>query len=873
MSNKTNQTIVDYIYNDQVPLHGKEYQHLVTQNKELLITPLKIMALLIAVSGLFAMVFEVRYFSQFSVNVYLTRLLSTFISFVVLTLMYTKKGRENPLWFVHILLLVIIISSGYMIFLIPQTLVVNSQIVGLMIFTSALILSWDVKNQIIVAIYYNLVFAAAIILNEKAIYFLPHMYESVIFVLFLSVISVIGSAVNFSLKMKLAEKSYRVELSENKYRSIFDNSAEGVFQSSLMGRFLTVNGALVKILGYDKKDELMNVNIEFDVYKYAGERQKIIKELEEKDEIKGKTVMLKRKDGSDVVVRLNVRVYTDEDGRKKYFEGTIQDITEQAYAENKRKKIEEELRKEKIRSDQLAKDAMQSSLAKSQFLANMSHEIRTPMNGIIGFLSLIERGAYDDNNELMQFTNNAKSSAESLLDLVNDILDLSKIESGKMILESIDFNLDDILEESISILSTKIKEKRLKINKVIDDNALLYLKGDPKRIRQIIINLLSNAVKFTDKGSITLSVSTKEKDTNKFEILVTVKDTGIGIPANRMNALFEPFSQADSSHTRKYGGTGLGLAICKEFVNAMGGQIGVDSNTRYGSKFYFTMLLEKGNKDKILQPDPQQATKAPSEQLPGRSSVTKKEREQFKLLLAEDNFINQKVALRILREAGYSAEPVMNGKDAVEAVAEKKFDLVLMDVQMPEMDGFTATKKIREADHSRKSIPIIAITAHALLGDKEKCMEAGMNDYLSKPINAETLILKLDKWLNVKASDEKITPKSEKKKDVIFDFDHLDKMASGDEEFRKELLVTYFEDIIARLVNLEKFIEVGDFQNIIGEAHTIKGASYSVGAKKIGDEAYGIELSGKVKDIKNALERIRPLKAAVEETRKILKIS
>ncbi len=876
MSNKTNQTIVDYIYNEQVPLHGKEYQHLVTQNKELLITPLKIMALLIAVSGLFAMVFEVRYFSQYSVNVYFTRLLSTFIAFVVLTLMYTKKGRENPLWFVHILLLVIIISSGYMIFLIPQTLVVNSQIVGLMIFTSALILSWDVKNQIIVAIYYNLVFAAAIIMNEKAIYFLPHMYESVIFVLFLSIISVIGSAVNFSLKMKLAEKSYRVELSENKYRSIFDNSAEGVFQSSLAGRFLTSNTALVKILGYDSKEEVMNLNIEYDVYKYAGERQKIIKELEEKGEIKGKTVVLKRKDGSDVVVRMNNRVYTDEDGKKKYFEGTIQDITEQFFAENNRKKIEEELRKEKIRSDQLAQDAMQSSLAKSQFLANMSHEIRTPMNGIIGFLSLIERGAYNDNNELIQFTNNAKNSAESLIDLINDILDLSKIESGKMVLERIDFNLDDILEESISILSTKIREKGLKINKVIDDNALLYLKGDPKRIRQIIINLLSNAVKFTEKGSITLSVSTKEKDSDKFEILIAVKDTGIGIPANRMNVLFEPFSQVDSSHTRKYGGTGLGLAICKEFVNAMGGQIGVDSKKGGGSKFYFTVILGKGDKDKILQPDlqPDAELKAPgTEQLPGKSAITKKERGQFKLLLAEDNFINQKVALRILSEAGYSAESVMNGKEAVEAVAEKEFDLVLMDVQMPEMDGFTATKKIREADHSRKSIPIIAITAHALLGDKEKCLEVGMNDYLSKPINAESLILKLDKWLKVKASDGKDTPTAEKKKDVIFDFDHLEKMASNDEEFRKELIGTYFEDVSDRLIKLEKFIEDGDFQNIVGEAHTIKGASYSVGAKKIGDEAYGIELSGKVKDLKNALERIRPLKAAIEETRKILKIS
>lgn len=875
MSNKTSQTVIDFIYNEQVPLNGEEYSHLLTQSKELLVTPLKILALLIAIAGLFAMVFEVRYFSQYSISVYITRLLSTLIAFVVLILMYTKVSRERPLLFVHILLIVIIASSGYMIFLIPQTLVVNAQIVGLMIFTSALFLSWDVKNQIIVAIYYNLVFAAAIVLNEKSIYFLPNMYESVIFVLFLSIISVIGSAVNFSLKMQIAEQSYRVKLSEKKYRSIFDNSLEGIFQSSLAGRFLTLNPALVNILGYESKEELMMANIEYDVYKYAGQRQKIIKELEEKGEVKNRTVTLKRKDGADVIVRLDIRLYSGEEGKKKYLEGSIKDITEQVYAEEKRRKIEEELRKEKIRSDNLAKDAMQSSLVKSQFLANMSHEIRTPMNGIIGFLSLIERGAYNDTEELKQFTGNAKNSAEALLDLINDILDLSKIESGKMVLERIDFNLDEIIEESISILSTRIREKGLKVNKNIDDNALIFLKGDPKRIRQVLINLLSNAVKFTEKGGITISVSTKEKDTNKYEVMVSVSDTGIGIPVDRMNVLFEPFSQADSSHTRKYGGTGLGLAICKEFVSMMGGRIGVDSQVGHGSKFYFTLMMEKGDREKILQPDMLQESRrqiGEEEQSDDKVPVTKEERGKFKLLLAEDNFINQKVALRILSEAGYYADPVMNGKEAVEAVAGKDYDLVLMDVQMPEMDGFTATKTIRESKHERKGIPIIAITAHALLGDREKCIEAGMNDYLSKPINAEALIMKLDKWMNVTVTDKKPAARAEKKKDVLFDFEHLEKMAGDDEEFRKDLVETYFADVSARLENLERFIEEGDFQNIVSEAHTIKGASYSVGAKKVGDEAYGIELSGKVKDLKSALERLGPLKSAVDETKSVVKV-
>ena len=876
MLNGNERSIVDFIYNEKVPFEPAEYQNFLEQTKELLATPLKVMALLIAISGLFAMVFEVRYFTQYSVNVYFTRLLATLISFTVLVLMNRKIGRERPIVFVHLLLMTIIISSAYMIYLMPKTLIVNSQIVGLMIFTSALFLSWDVKNQIIVAIYYNLVFAAAILLNDVSIYFLPNMYESVIFILFLSIISVIGSAVNYKLRMQLAEKSYHVELSENKYRSIFDNSIEGMFQTSLNGKFLTVNPALVKILGYRSKEELMRLDIEFDVYKYAGERNKLIKELMEKGEVKNRQVTLKKKNGSDVIVRLNDRVYIDNDGSKTYFEGTMQDITEQVLADSRRRKVEEDLRKEKLRSDKLAKQALQSNMVKSQFLANMSHEIRTPMNGIIGFLSLIESGAYNNIDEMKQFANNARTSAESLLDIINDILDLSKIESGRMSLEKIDFNLDDIIEESISILSPKILDKGLKVEREIEAHTPLYLKGDPKRIRQVYINLLSNAVKFTEKGFIKVYVTSKEIDTNTYEIFSSVQDTGIGIPSDRMDLLFKPFSQLDGSHTRKYGGTGLGLAICKEFINLMGGDIGVESTKNEGSKFYFTLQLEQGDKEKVISPDSLVSSrleeKGGKEIADNKIQLTKDSRGAFKILLAEDNFINQKVALRIMSEAGYKADAVMNGFQAVKAVEDNKYDVILMDVQMPEMDGMTATRKIRELKSENGNVPIIAITAHALMGDKEKCLEAGMDDYLSKPIRSEVLIQKLDKWLQVQAGTKEAEDKSKSpSKDVVFDFEHLEKMSAGDKEFEADLIETYLDDVITRVQNLEIAIEKGESNKVINEAHTIKGASYSIGARKVGDEAYGIELSYKLNDFKSAMERLSKLKRAVEETKILLK--
>ncbi len=875
MSGVSTKSVFDYIYNGEIAFSSKEYEFYRKESKSLLVTPLKVMALLIAISGLFAMVFEVRYFSQYSFQVYVTRLLATLISFSVLVIMYTKFGRERPILLVHILLAVIIISSGYMILLMPTTLVVNAQIVGLMIFTSALFLSWDVKNQIIVAIYYNIVFASAILLNDHTIYFLPNMYESVIFVLFLSVISVVGSAVNFKLRMQLAEGSYLIELSEKKFHSIFENSSSGMFQSSLEGKFLTVNPVMVKILGYESKEDLLNVDITKDIYRYGWEREKLLEELKEKGSVYNYVLTLKKKSGSLVIVRVNDRIVRDDSSNQFYFEGSMEDITDQIMADDKRRKAEEALRGEKLKSDQLAKQATQSALIKSQFLANMSHEIRTPMNGILGFLTLIEKGAYKDDYELKQFSTNARHSAELLLEIINDILDLSKIESGKMELENTDFDLNDILGESISLLSQKANEKGLKFVTNIAEGTITSLIGDPTRLRQIFLNLMSNAVKFSDHGSVRIDISTKEQKDESVVLNASVTDEGIGIPADRIGELFQPFTQADGSHTRKFGGTGLGLVICKQFVSMMNGEIDVESEKGKGSRFYFSVQLKKQkNVSRKIQSNAKKDFENKSNQIirdPMVIEGLKKERNKYKILLVEDNLINQKVALRIINDAGYFAQSAINGIEAIKAVKENSYDLILMDVQMPEMDGFTATKEIRKLNSDSSKVPIIAITAHALIGDREKCIEAGMDDYISKPIIPDQLIKILDRWLNVQRQTEKIQKNIKEESQPIFDFSVLEKMSLGDREFQTDLLKSYVLDVEERFVRLEKFVSESNIDKIINEAHTMKGASYSVGAKKIGDESLGIELSGKNNDLANISQRISSLRNAIEDTKVILK--
>jgi PAS domain S-box-containing protein len=872
MSSASNQSIFDYIYKGEVVFSSKEYAQVRKETKSLLVTPLKVLALLIAISGLFAMVFEVRYFSEYSFQVYFTRLLATLIAFFVLVMMYSKFGREKPIVLVHVLLAVMIISSGYMILLIPSTLVLNTQIVGLMIFTSALFLSWDVKNQIIVAIYYNLVFATAILINNKSIYFLPHMYEMVIFVLFLSIISVIGSAVNFKLRMQLAERSFLVELSGQKFHSIFENSAEGMFQSSIDGKFLTVNSALVKILGYENQEELLKIDIAKDLYKKPEEREMLIEELKKKGSVNNYVLTLHKKNGSDVIVRLNDHLVPDDNSSQYYFEGNMQDITEQVIADENRRKIEEELRTEKIKSDRLAREATQSTNIKSQFLANMSHEIRTPMNGILGFLSLIDKGVYKDRDELKQFTGNARQSAELLLEIINDILDLSKIESGKMVLESTDFNLNDIIEESILLLSSKIQEKELKVTTDIRKNSDVFLIGDPTRLRQIFLNLLSNAIKFTEKGEIKIDISTEKIDEENLILYASVTDEGIGIPRDSIDELFKPFTQIDGSHTRKYGGTGLGLVICKEFITMMGGNISVESEQGIGSRFFFNARLKKQKYIPVPSITSRLAADTKEAILNlNQLDLLKEERSRYKILLAEDNLINQKVALRILSDCGYNVTPVNNGIEVLDIVNENDFDLILMDVQMPDMDGYTATGKIRKLNKAVANIPIIALTAHALIGDKDKCIEAGMNDYVSKPIVPEKFVKVIDKWLNIEIKQEQaVSDATPDKNEVLFDPSVLDKMSYGDKEFQVELLGQYLKDVNERFNRLMGFIQSQNLPKITSEAHTIKGASYSVGAIKIGNLAYSIELTGKQKDLENVSHWMDKLSSAMKETKIIL---
>jgi PAS domain S-box-containing protein len=869
MSKLAGNSEVDYILDQKIPFSKERYKQIIEESKELIIPPLRIMALMIAVSGIFAMIFEARHFAGFSVPIYLTRLTATIISFVILVLLNSRYGSKYAVHLVHVLMLVIIISSGYMIYLLPSTLVMNSHILGLIIFTSALFLSWEVKHQIIMVVYYNIVFGASILLNSDKSAIHPDLLESVIFVLFLSIISVVGSSVSFRLRLALAEKTFRVQLSEKKFKAIFDNSAEGIFQTTPEGQFLTANQALIKILGFNSREELMNTNIVTDIYFNPSDRTKLLQKIKSEGEIKNYIIKLKKKNGSPVIVKINERIVTDDERNRAFYEGSMQDITEQVIAEEKRQRFEELLRIEKERSDKLAMEAQESNLIKSQFLANMSHEIRTPMNGIIGYLSLIEKEAYEDTDEMRQFAASAKSSADALLDIVNNILDLSKIESGKMVLNIAKFNIGEVIDEAVSIVSSKAAEKKLTIYRSIDKNTPFIVHGDGVRLRQILINLLSNAIKFTDSGEIRVEVKLLRESEDKLLLGFSVKDSGVGISKDKIETLFQPFSQIDSSPTRRYGGTGLGLAICKEFVSMMGGEISARSEEGKGSSFDFHIPFKYSKID--ISAGEENYSKSYIFKETG-SNFNSFNNGEIRILLAEDNLINQKIAVRMLNNSKFLVDTAISGSEAINKLNSEKYDLLLLDIQMPDMDGFMVTEKIRNSDYSFKNIPIIAITAHAMSGYKEKCLAAGMDDYLTKPIIADELIIKINHILKIE-KDPADTEEASVKSSVLFDFQQLHKMSLGERGFEEELVNTFLDDTKKRVEEMETHLRNKDLEMIKKEAHTIKGAGSSIGAVEIASHALAVEISVNVNDIENAIRNFINLNTAVGETRKILKDS
>ncbi len=529
--------------------------------------------------------------------------------------------------------------------------------------------------------------------------------------------------------------------SEEKYRLLFENAVEGIYQTTPDGRILSANPSLVRILGFNSSQELLThfKDIGKQHYVNPGDRETFKRIVETEGVIRNFETQLFKQGGTTIWVSLNARTVRDDAGAVLHYEGFLKDITEQKQAEKELLDANQRLEETTARANIMAVSAEVANRAKSEFLANMSHEIRTPMNGVIGMTGLLLDTQLTGAQRY--YAETIRTSGESLLSLINGILDFSKIEAGKLDLENLDFDLKALLKDLSAVLAVQASGKGLELVCDMSPKVPALLKGDPGRLRQILNNLAGNAVKFTRSGEIVIRVTLETETEEDAFLRFSVRDTGIGIPENKIALLFDKFTQVDASTTRQYGGTGLGLAISKQLSEMMGGEIGMESREGKGSEFWFTVRLKKQYKGA-----------APQTLIPRRTS--REIRNLFadynsRILLVEDNIINQKVALLIIKNLGLHADVAADGQEALKALETKAYDLVLMDMQMPVMDGYEATRHIRNPESTVRNhkIPIIAMTANAMVGDREKCLTAGMNGYVSKPVDPSALADELGNWL------------------------------------------------------------------------------------------------------------------------------
>ena len=605
-------------------------------------------------------------------------------------------------------------------------------------------------------------------------------------------------------------------------------SDDAVIGKTVAGIITSWNKGAEGLYGYDAAEALGRSFSMLVPVDRAGEVPQIFARLARGERLERYETTHVRKDGKLIDVSLTVVPIIDESGKVVGAWSLAHNITERKQAEEERRRAKEA--------------AETANRAKSEFLAVMSHEIRTPMNGIIGMTALALAAelppAVRDHLEMV------RTSADTLLSVINGILDFAKIEAGRLDLDEVTFDVRGTIGDTLKMLCQCAHEKSLNLTLEIDPDVPDILVGDVGRLRQVLVNLVGNAIKFTEVGEIIARISVEERSDAGVTVHLRVSDTGIGIPPQKLDAIFNAFEQADASTTRRYGGTGLGLTICAQLAHLMGGRAWAESAVGRGSTFHFTARLAVGQTAATLgasglgdQPVVVVDGHATNREIPRPEPPRTR---PLRVLLAEDNYINQELTVTLLEDAGHQVSLATNGREAAEAAARGAFDVVLMDVQMPEMDGFEATVAIRAAERATgRHLPIVAMTAWAMKGDRERCLAAGMDGYVAKPIDATELYATLEQAAAPAPPAEAAPPAA-----LVFDADAALRRVRGNAELLRKLARRFLATASERLADISRAAARRDGPGLHAAAHSLKGTAGTFGGTIVCEIAERLETMG-----------------------------